>query len=318
MKRLFLALGLMGLGVAQSQTQSLNLAAALEYSRAMNGQALLVMQNGQVLLEDNHNGYDGKPHLLASGTKSFWGVAAVAAQEDGLLNLEERVSDTITEWKSDPRKATVTIRQLLTLTSGLEGGTIGRVLSYVDAIRAPMTADPGTKFQYGPNPYQVFGELLKRKTKTSPVEYLKARVLNKIGLQVGAWRMNADGNPNLPSGAFLTAREWAKFGEFIRLNGQGIVRPASLELMFEGTKVNPGYGLTWWLNRPGGYGSSDARNAERATTPPTNLAQDLVFAAGAGKQRLFVLKSLGLTIVRFGEDSKFEDEAFFQRLLNAR
>src|SRR5204862_4336450 len=50
------------------------------------------------------------------------GIAAMAAVEDGLLTLDEKVADTITEWKGDPRKGQITIRQLLTLSSGLDPG----------------------------------------------------------------------------------------------------------------------------------------------------------------------------------------------------
>jgi CubicO group peptidase (beta-lactamase class C family) len=67
---------------------------------------------------------------LASGTKSFAGVLAAAAQEDKILKLDERVSETITEWKSDKEKSKITIRQLLTLTSGLDTGQNGRPPNY--------------------------------------------------------------------------------------------------------------------------------------------------------------------------------------------
>jgi len=52
--------------------------------------------------------------------KSFWGLVAYATATDGLLDLDEKVTDTITEWKSDPGKNGITIRQLMNLTSGVE------------------------------------------------------------------------------------------------------------------------------------------------------------------------------------------------------
>src|SRR5207249_4935391 len=62
-------------------------------------------------------------HRLASGTKSFSGAMLAAAVEDGLLKLDEKVADTITEWKNDQRKSQITIRHLLSLTSGIFGGS---------------------------------------------------------------------------------------------------------------------------------------------------------------------------------------------------
>src|SRR5690606_22823262 len=103
------------------------------------------------------------PRVLASGTKSFSGVMAAIAEQEGLLKLDELASDTITEWKSDPLKAKITVRHLLNLSSGLEPGENGDPPSYVDAIKQPCQWEPGSKFEYGNTHFQAFGELMKRK-----------------------------------------------------------------------------------------------------------------------------------------------------------
>src|SRR5947207_421510 len=90
--------------------------AAAEYSARYHGVSFLAIQDRRTLLEQNAK----TPHKIYSGTKAFWNLAALAAVEDSLLNLDERVGDTITSWRSDPRKAQVTIRQLLDFDSGLE------------------------------------------------------------------------------------------------------------------------------------------------------------------------------------------------------
>src|SRR5438045_5391671 len=90
--------------------------AAAEYSARRRGVSLLAIQNGRTLLEQ-----DAKtPHKIYSGTKAFWNLAALAAAEDGLLDLDNHVADTITSWRNDPRKSQVTIRQLLNFDSGIE------------------------------------------------------------------------------------------------------------------------------------------------------------------------------------------------------
>jgi len=95
--------------------------AAAAYSALCAGEGTLVMYKGEIVYQQYENGYSAsKPHVLASGTKSFTGVLAAAAIQDGLIkSWDEVVSDTITEWKSDPRKAKITVRQLLDLSSGL-------------------------------------------------------------------------------------------------------------------------------------------------------------------------------------------------------
>ena len=62
------------------------------------------------------------PQRIYSGTKAFWNLAALAAAEDGILDLDERVADTIAAWRKDPRKSQVTIRQLLDFSCGLAPG----------------------------------------------------------------------------------------------------------------------------------------------------------------------------------------------------
>ena len=79
---------------------------AAAYSAEHKGIAMLVMVEGDIVFDDYPNrGSPYHAHKLASGTKSFAGTLAVAAAaDDGLLTIDEKVSDTITEWAGDPRK----------------------------------------------------------------------------------------------------------------------------------------------------------------------------------------------------------------------
>src|SRR6266853_1321162 len=139
--------------------------AAAEYSARHRGVSFLAIQNGRTLLEQNAK----TAHKIYSGTKAFWDLAALAAAEDGLLRLDERVADTITSWRSDPRKAQVTIRQLLDFDSGLEPEFFLHETQSGDrdtvAIGARMVAEPGSAFIYGPAALQVFHQVLKEKLR---------------------------------------------------------------------------------------------------------------------------------------------------------
>jgi len=106
--------------------------AARRYSELHGGQAMVVMWDGKVIFESYANG-GGKDRLqpLASGTKSFVGVIAVAVVQDGLIWLDEKAYESLTEWKTDPLKSQITYRHLLTMTSGLTPGEHG------SAIRLP-------------------------------------------------------------------------------------------------------------------------------------------------------------------------------------
>lgn len=326
---------------AQAVTDPRGYQLAADYSARHRGLSLLILKGGKVVFEQYHNGHTADtPHMLASGTKSFSGILAVAAVEDGLLKLDEKVSDTITEWKTDPQKSKITVRHLLSLTSGIDTGENGRPPTYAEAIKYGMKYEPGTAFEYGPVPFQVFGEVMRRKLaskKETPLDYLKRRILHPIGLNVASWT-HQNGQPDLPSGVFLTAREWAKFGQFIHQSGkwQGrqIIPKKLLEECFVGTKANPNYGLTFWLNRSSDGSANvpvksngrsqrlqDLLGIEPETTRISeagigaNLPKDIAMAAGAGKQRLYVIPSLDLIIVRQGRQSRFNDREFLSKLL---
>ena len=173
------------------------------------------------------------PQRIYSGTKAFWNLAALAAEEDGILNLDERVADTITSWRQDPRKSQVTIRQLLDFSSGLAPGFGMQVNEYGDrdktALRLPIVAEPGKAFIYGPAALQVFHQVLKDKLEgKTPTEYLERRVLRRMHLGPQRYLNDRAGNPLLAAGFLLTARQWAKMGELVLREGKPVVRPQSL------------------------------------------------------------------------------------------
>src|SRR5450432_180182 len=132
---------------------------AAEYSAAHRGTSLLVRQHGKTLLEEYPNGGDANDaRRIYSGTKAFWNLAALAAAEDGLLELDGHVADTVPAWRKNPRKARVTIRQLLDFSCGLAPGFSLQQIDFGDrdkaAVNLPMVAEPGAAFIYGPGALQ--------------------------------------------------------------------------------------------------------------------------------------------------------------------
>ena len=295
---------------------------AAQYSAENRGLAVLIMKGDRIVFEEYQNGHNAdRAWFLASGTKSFSGVMLAAAIEDKLVkSFDEKVSETITEWKTDKQKTDITLRQLLSLTSGIDAGQIGRVPEYADAINFSVSYNAETRFEYGPVPFQIFGEVMRRKLapkKESVMDYLKRRILEPIGLKVVFWRM-PNGNPLLSQGANLTAREWIKFGQFLKnggkWNGKQIVAKKLLDELVVGTKANPAYGITFWLNREG-KSPTGMPTAMRVETVSGEAVKDLYMAAGAGNQRLYIIPSKDLVVVRYGNFGKYDDREFLGRLI---
>lgn len=297
-RRLFLATTAAACLAAPARAQTADFSQAAAYSAQRRGVSLLVMRQGEVIFEDYPNeGAADRGWELASGTKSFTGVMCAAAIEDGLIaSWDESAADTLVEWRSDQRRR-ITIRHLLSLTSGIGGGQIARPPTYADAVAQPLEAAPGERFAYGPTPFQIFGEIIRRKTGGDPLDYLTTRVLAPLDIEPTHWRRGADGLPHMPSGAGLTARDWARFGRLVLQGGEGRLNQAALGECFEGSRANPGYGLSFWLLREGLI--APGRNAGvEIDSALSERFGGISMAAGAGNQRLYLVPRLDLVIVR--------------------
>lgn len=300
-------------------------AAAAAYSARSRGISMLVLEGGREVFRDHPKGPE-RPYELASGTKSFSGVLAAALVQDGLLVLDERCADTLTEWRDQPVKRDATIRSLLQLASGVGPGRIGRPPAYADAVAQPVAGAAGV-FRYGPTPFQVFGEIVRRKLVVSGdsgdvLDFMTRRLFRPIGMEVGGWRRQA-GQPNLPSGAQLTATAWSRFGQMVADGGRGLVDPAALAACSQSSPANPGYGLSWWLLRPG-----LVPPGPNAGIDPDEFERlgglDVRMAAGAGNQRLYLIPERELVVVRqadgvgaalMGRGPEWSDVDFLSHLL---
>jgi CubicO group peptidase (beta-lactamase class C family) len=306
---------------------------AAAYSAECRGFSLLVVQRGRTLLEEYPNGNSAsKAHKIYSGTKAFWNLAALAAVEDGRLDLDERVSATLPEWRGDPRKARVTVRALLDFSSGLEPGIFLHGDGVRDRNRAaidlPMVAAGGERFVYGPGAMQVFHEVLRRKlapSRGTPTAYLERRVLAPLGLGPQRYLADRAGHPLLATGWQLTAREWAKIGRVVLAKGAPVLHGGTLSAMRRGSGANRAYALGWWNNRaaPGGreFDLEDMleRDWQRQDWHGAVICRDapadLMASIGSGYQRLYVIPSLDLIVVRQGGGGRFSDARFLRLLL---
>lgn len=257
---------------------------AASYHAKHKPQALVIEQDGTLLLESYDGGFDANtPHALYSGTKSFWGTAAVLAEGEGLLALDTPV------WHG------ATVRQLLNLTAGAPFGGLGSAVPpFEKAVLTPQRDAPGTKFTYGGIPLQIFGAYFTnalRPLHLSAYEYLRERVLQPAGVDVHSWRTLKDGTHPLPTGAFVSAANWARYGAYM------LSRHTNFGECFRGSAANPRYGLAWWL-------------------APPRCPDDLFYASGSGGQAMYVVPSLKTVIVRFGGGGSFNHQSFLRQLFS--
>lgn len=325
--------------VAVSPEELARYTAAADYSDSLLGDGLLVMKNGVVVFE-RYTGVTSSTsaHPLASGTKSFGAALFALGAADGIWTLDENVSQTITEWQGLTGKSQITIRHLITLTSGLldspayNAGNVANLDTYDLAINQSSTPRmPGEACIYAPSNFQVLAAMFERKTGLDPVQYIYDRLLARLGFDpehLALWTRDLRGKPQMAGGASFGARAWANYGRLWLQNGQWegetVLDPQFLKLAV--TYPNDafkGYGFTWWLNVPTGDsynpGVDDIPVDGRGdgTQIARNAPTDLFMAAGTGKQRLYVIPSEKLVVVRFGRGfgSGFSDHTLLGHIL---
>lgn len=313
-------------------------AAAAQYSAARGQDALLIMQAGEIVLEEYQNGYGvDVPHRLNSGSKSFSCTIAVAAQDQGLFELQQPASTILTAWQNTPKQS-ITIEQLLNFTSGLPGTFVSPRTTedvYTQALTTPLKNPPGQAYTYGALHLGAFAALIQTVTGQDPVAYLQEQVLNPIGVEIADWDRDPLGQPLMASGAYMTARHWAQFGQLLLQNGHWdrdgdgqmdeppILNPSRLEDCHrQGSSAFAGYGLTFWLNQPGVRATYDRRNEfvpreifENGDQLAPNAPSNLYAAIGASNQILYILPTQQLVVARFGRRSEWNHDEFLQRLL---
>lgn len=279
----------------------LDSAVALIVQRHPNVQSLLVVRHGYVVLERYFAGRDSTTAFdLRSATKSITSMlVGIAIERKFLRGLDQRIAaivpDALAGPDVDPRKRRITLRNLLTMTSGLDWQE-GRATEYsagyrswAEAILArPMAADPGRRFNYNSGNAHLLSVAISRTSGMSTREFANRFLFGPLGFTIPVlqWPMDPTGVNAGGSGLQLSARQLAKLG-YLYLNegcwaGEQVV-PA--EWVRESTRAweKPGggkdvrYGFLWWLAELRGHRAFEA--------------------LGYGGQYLIVLPDLDLVVV---------------------
>lgn len=328
--------------IAQQTFSPESMQDAADYSAGMGGSSTLILQNGNLIFEQYHNGADSSTAThLHSATKGFWSVIAAHALETGIFqSYDEPVANTITEWQNaslHPGKPQITIRHLLQLSSGLSqdvsqiqglNPAAENIYQYViDSLNLNFL--PGNTFKYGPSHYYVFGVMLERKLHNlginmNPLQYLDSIIFQPIGFDYDSWAHDSSGNPHIPNGCFATSRNWIKFGQLLlqygNWNGIQLVDSTLIQDLFIADGPNPGHAKFLWTNNQNGQGSISAQIAPPGS-PGGFMYYDgyteIIGLLGAGKNRMYIIPSLNTIVLRqtLLESDNFIDNDFLDLLL---
>lgn len=299
---------------------------AIALGDAANSTALLIYHRGTVRVERYGQGADASTtNQTQSMHKSIVGIATMAAIEDGAIrSLDQPASDFIDDWIAQPF-GTITVRHLLNMVSGLEmaqpgtGGLGMRlfVASDIDAVArsVPQARAPGEVFEYNNVNVQLLVTVLEAATGEAYEEYLQRRVWSRFAERDAfLWMDRAGGTPHGFCCIISTARDWMRLGRMLLGENQGtpaqVLNDANLLATMEASAVNPNYGALIWRGTPyqpvRKYRPTGEFGAKHSAP---YAAPDVIFLDGFGGQRLYVVPSRDLVIVRTGPEIMDWDDA---------
>lgn len=309
---------------AQVTLDPRGLALAEAYADRMKSVALLVFHRGALRYERYWPGYDvGTRTNPNSMHKAVLALAVGAAIADGYIpSVDERASRWITAWQGDAHRD-ITVRELLQMSSGLEVPVFGtwkssRILFGSDLEAGVMglgvESPHGSEFQYNNAGSQMLVLLLERATGKRYSGYLSERIWQPLGAGDAAlWMDHAGGLPRGFCCLFATARDWLRVGRLIldrgRVGDVQVVPARWIDEMTTPSPRNPNFGMNLWLGSPPQKERPYNRHTIKAFHSAPFAARDIIYIDGFGGQRVYVVPSLELVIVRTGVSSTDWDDA---------
>jgi CubicO group peptidase (beta-lactamase class C family) len=275
--------------------------------------SLLGSQHGELIFERYYNGRRvGQPANIKSASKSvISALIGIAIERKQIPDVRTPIVTYFPElaMDSDARKRAITIEDLLTMRSGLEGTSNVNYGAWVTsrnwaqhALARPMFAAPGSMMEYSTGNSHLLSAILTKATGTSTWQFANEALFKPLGSAVPQWPRDPQGIYFGGNDMLMTPRQMITLGELYlhrgRLNGRPIVpeRWVATSCAGRAREFRPGertgrriatdfvdpmrdrkYGYSWWVHELGGH--------------------DTCFAWGYGGQYVFVVPDLDMVIV---------------------
>ena len=284
------------------------IAKALVDDHAYNGTpfAFVVLHEGKVVAERYREGLSARSRLLSwSMAKSFTNALAGIMAGDGLVDIYAPTG--IPEWQGDDRAA-ITLNDLMQMQSGLEWNEDYGNRSDVNlmlhrekdmglyAINKPLEHKPGTFWYYSSGSTNIVMRYLRGKFASDKefLTYIRERLFAPLGIRNAIFEPDMSGTPVGSSYVYITAREFASFGQLYLDDG-----------VFQGQRILPEgwveYTATPASDSKDGYGSFFWLNKDKFWP---DIPEDTFNCQGHDGQEVFIIPSKDLVVTVLGYSPK--------------
>lgn len=275
--------------------------------------SLLVSQRGVVVFEHYARGVSpGRLANIKSASKSvISSLVGIAIERKLIPDVRQPVATWFPELRRDPdpRKARITVEDLLTMRSGLEttsNRNYGAWVTSANWVRFVLTrkllVDPGTTMQYSTGSTHLLSAILSKVSGTSTWQFAQAVLGKPLGITLAQWPRDPQGIYFGGNDMLLTPRQMLALGELYlnrgRANGQQVVpagwvaescAPKTTSRFDAGRE----YGYGWWVDEVGGHSSC--------------------YAWGYGGQYVFVFDDLQTVVVATSSTATGDERRGYRR-----
>jgi len=274
------------------------------YLQTKNTKAFIILKNGKIVKEKYFGIFTADSiWYWASAGKTLTAFLAGLAQEDGILNINNKTSQHLgTGWTSEPlaKEDLITVRHQLTMTTGLDDGVPD------DDCTTPSCliykADAGTRWAYHNAAYTLLYKVIENASGLTYNNYFNTKIKSRIGMN-GAWI-----NTGYLNVYYSNARSMARFGLLVLNKGKWdqttIMSDSNYfnSMVNTSQAINPSYGYLWWLNGKASHMLPQTQVVFSGNLIPT-APPDLIAALGKNDQKVYVVPSQKLVVIRMGESA---------------
>lgn len=266
--------------------------------------AFIILKDGKIVVEHYFNGAtitDNNPWYSAGKTLTAFTVGI--AQQDNLLDINKASADYLGNgWSSmtaDQENA-VTVSNHLTMTTGLDYSIDN--LNCTDVNCLTFLQEPNIFWYYHNAPYTLLTRIIENAVDQDFNTYFDSKIKNKIGMN-GSWI-----TLGYAEVYFSTARSMARFGLLNLNKGSWNTEKILTDMDFfdqmtnTSQSMNPSYGYLWWLNGKNSYRTPSLEIEFQGELIP-NAPNDLIAGLGKNDQKLYIIPSKNMVIVRMGDDA---------------
>lgn len=272
------------------------------YLQSKNTKAFIILKNGKIVTEKYFGTFTSDSlWYWASAGKTITAFLVGIAQFEGKVNINSKSSLYLgTGWTTAPlaKENLITVKNQLTMTTGLDDGVADDDCTLPSGL--VYKADAGTRWAYHNAAYTLLDKVIENSTGMSFNAYFQQKIRDRIGMN-GIWIKT----PNSNNVYYSNARSMARFGLLMLNKGKWESTIILGDENYFTNQVNTSqdlnlsYGYLTWLN---GKNSSMVPTLQTVFPGPLipNAPADLYAALGKNDQKVYVVPSQKLVIIRMG------------------